>query len=274
MPPGRPALLLTDTLTLLFANGLALRYLAAGEMTPFELVVLVALEALLLSAVARGHRLLVPRAARIPPQASGRHPLVTLVFGLAWLAIVYWLVFWIYFDVGPEIALVLADPLAFLAQPQIRWPLLITAVGAAADAIGDHLHYLRHRGFFVSSPELNGLARWMTLFLGAIPFLIPLLVLGIGLATVVKRFEQRQRASSALPALWLIVVLMASLSAILAVTVFGLYRLGLVGWAIGFVSAKLASEALAVSIPTVVARIGQEDREGGEASAGRPRGRA
>jgi hypothetical protein len=255
VPPGHPLNLGVDATTLLIANAVVIHYLIIGEMTPFELVVLVALEALLLSGIARTQRLLVPVEARIRPAGTGRSPIATLVFGIAWLLVTYLLVFWMFFDIGAEVAAALADPSLFLWQPQIRWPLSITLAGAVVDALSDHLHFRKGGGHFVSTVEFNALARLLTLLLGAIPFFVPLVVFAVGIFVLIKRIELRQMSAGVVPvpkALLALVVLLGALAVGMAVIISGLFAAGITGWAIGYVSAKLAGEALVVALPTIV----------------------
>jgi hypothetical protein len=261
MPADRGGFLGIGVIGLLLANGLVVSYLIRGIMTPLELVVLVALEALLLSLIVRLQYLFVPRKARPVAKDDGGSKLVRLVFVLAWLAITYYLVFWIYFGSGDSVSQAWQNPAALLAQPQILWPLLITLVGAVLDAVQDHVHFRQRGGQFVSLSEFGAMARWLTLILGAIPFLIPLLALAMGIATGVKIWEGRQR-SRPLPGLgsvfMVFMVVAAALVVALSATIIGLFKMGVAGWAIGYVSAKIASEALVLAIPHILARIKDE----------------
>jgi Ca2+/Na+ antiporter len=264
MPPGQPLNLAADALTLLVANAVAVYYLVIGEMTPLELVVLVALEALALTVIARGQRMLVPAAARIRPEPGQGSPAFKLVFGVAWLLVMYALVFWMFFDVGAEVAAALADPIAFLWQPQIRWPLALTLLGALVDAAGDHAWFTRHGGLFVSTVEFNGMARLLTLLLGAVPFFVPMLLLVIGISVLIKRFERRQLAAGAMAfprAVLVLAALLGALSVGMAALIGGLFAAGVAGWAVGYISAKLASEAAVVALPNLITRM-VEDRDG------------
>ncbi len=259
MPPDRGMAFGLSALGLLLGNGLALYFLVRGEMTPLELVVLVAVEALALSLIARIQWFLTPRAAR-PPEPEGQgNKLFTLLFGLGWLAVVYYLVFWMYLQSGDAVVAAGEDPLALIAQPRILWPLAITVIFALMDAVQDQIHFRTHGGQFVGTPGFSGMARWLTLFLGAIPFVIPLLVLVMGLATAARlslgagrRMPGRARVFS------VVLGLNLGLIAALSLTVGGLFKLGVAGWAIGFISAKIASEALMLALPFILARMQAE----------------
>ena len=261
MPPTRGAALGFSVLGLLLGNGLALYFLIRGEMTPLELVVLVFVEALGLSLIARIQWFLTPRSARPPEPEDQGNKLVTLIFGLAWLAGTYYGVFWMYLQSGEAVAAAGSDPLALIAQAQILWPLAITLVFALMDAIQDHIHFRTHGGQFVGTPGFSGVARWFTLFLGAIPFVIPLLVLVMGLAAAARLAMaggRGRRAPGRMRTHALVLGLNLGLMAALGLTVVGLFELGVTGWAIGFISAKIASEALVLALPFVFARMQAE----------------
>jgi hypothetical protein len=258
MPPARPHVLAVDGLTLLAANAVAVHYLLIGEMTPLQLVVLVALEALMLAAVGHAQRLLVPARARIRPERSGCTAVAAGVFGVAWLLGMYTLVFSIFFDVGAEVSAALADPLRFLWQPQIRWPLLLTAAGALADAVSDHRHFREHGGYFVSTVEFNGLARLSTLLLGAVPFFVPLLVFVSGISVIVRRLERRELAPGRAPSpvtVPVLVLVFGLLALGMAGLIGGLFAAGVRGWVVGYISAKLASEIAVLALPNLIARV-------------------
>jgi len=258
VPPGRPLNLLFDSSSLLIGNGLVLYYLLRGAMTAFELVVLVVLEAGLLAVLCRVQRLLVPRAARITSSSTPLGALRTLLVGLGWLGLSYGLVFHMVFDVVPELGVLRADPIGFVLQPQILWPLLLTLAAAVLDMVGDQQHFLSHGGPFISTVEFSGMARLLTLFFGAIPFFVPMVALVVAVAGGLK-WLQHERLSGGQTlspgTLLLLAALLALLPLLIGGTIVVLFKAGVAGWAVGYVAAKLASEALVVALPLVLARI-------------------
>ena len=84
-PLGSRGALWFQIATTLSANGLIAWFVATGRMTPLELVVLVAIEAVLLIGIAWLQSRTVPPAARGDKAMPLRERLGTLAFGLVWL---------------------------------------------------------------------------------------------------------------------------------------------------------------------------------------------
>ena len=123
-------------------------------------------------------------------------------------------------------------------------------------------------------------ARWLTLFLGGIPFFIPIVVLFFGAVTLIKKIGERfssaaatgrsQRMRALLPGLGLGAGLLV---------IFGVSRLVSAmedlwlstadWWAIGYCSAKLVSEGFIAFMPLIASRArAEEAAELGEPPAG------
>lgn len=240
------------------SNLIVARLLITGQMLPFHLVLLVALEALLLSAVAYAQHRFVPRTAIMesPEKQSVGQRIFTLGFGLVWLAGVYGMVLSFLAPSGTF----LDDPLAGIVAARLHWPLAITAGSALLDAVRDHLHWREVQepqgGFFVSTPGFSAVARWLTLFLGGIPFLMPLAILAFGLSVLIKRLEKK--VSTPDNAKWAVLVV-----PILGFAIFGtmgtLLRAGLAGWVIGYTVAKIASEIFIVCLPLIATKAKAEE---------------
>jgi hypothetical protein len=242
------------------ANVVTARALFRGEMRPWELVVLVALEALAFSVIAWIQNFSVPPEARADHGEKKPTPLQrlgTLTFGLFWLLFVYGLVFGGYLREIPEWGALARDPFAFLGRSAIRWPLAISIGGAILDAVADR-QFWRHRGgTFVSTPGFTGVARWLTLIFGAIPFFVPFAAGAGVIAAVAKLVEKRGGPRpKAHWALFLIPVL----AILLFVAMGRLIQAGEVGWATGYVSAKLAMELLLLGVPLLARRGVDDDR--------------
>ncbi|MFN7942988.1 MAG: hypothetical protein U0X73_15465 [Thermoanaerobaculia bacterium] len=242
------------------ANLVTLRLLLRGELQPWELVLLVASEAVAFSAIAWIQSRFVPASARMDKEMPLRERLVTLAFGLFWLAAVYGLILGLFLkDLAPLLA-ALRDPLRFLATSSIRWPLAISLAGAVVDAVADQRFWRRRGGYFLSTPGFAAGARLLTLFLGGIPFLIPLAIGGWLISQVIQRVEKLLVRPTAGPAKMFAFVAVPAMMIGLFYLMGFLIRGGLLGWAIGYVSAKMASEALILCLPLIANKASAEER--------------
>ena len=269
-PLGSRWELVRPATAVLAANLLTARALVRGEMRPWELALLVALEAAAFSAIAWLQTLSVPKEARADadqPRMPLGQRLGTLLFGLFWIAAVYSIVFGFYLRETPDWGAVAKAPFAFLAGSAIRWPLLVSIAGALADAVADRQFWKLRGGIFVSTPGFTGLARWLTLIFGGIPFFVPFAV-GAGLiAAVAKALERRFKTTPTTT--WPLLAF-----PVLGIALFwGMGRLiaaGALGWTIGYVAAKLGAELLLLGVPLLAQHAGREESaalaEGGTAA--------
>lgn len=247
----------------LAANLLAARALVRGEMRPWELVVLVAFEAIAYALVAWIQVLCVPPASR--PEAEEKKPplgarLGALGFGLFWLVCVYGIVFgFLLRDLAPFLAAA-QEPLAYLRHSAIRWPLAVAVGGVLIDAIADRHFWLRHGGTFVSTPAFTAMARWLTLFLGGIPFFVPFAAGGWGIAQVAKSIERRHPTGPKRGQLPAAIFVLPVLGIGLLMLVGWLLEAGELGWTIGYCSAKFVSEMLILGVPLLAERASAEER--------------
>jgi hypothetical protein len=255
----------------LAANVLAARALVRGEMRPWELVVLVGFEAIAYSLVAWIQVLTVPKASR--PEAEEKKPTLgarigTLGFGLFWLTCVYGLVFgFLLRDLAPFLAAA-REPLAYLSHSAIRWPLAVAVGGLIVDAIADRQFWLRHGGTFVSTPAFTAMARWLTLFLGGIPFFVPFAAGGFGIAQFAKWIERRSisggpgaaGAGGRRGGMPKAVLVLPVLAIGLMMLVGWLLKAGELGWTIGYCSAKFVSEMLILGVPLMAEKAAREEK--------------
>jgi hypothetical protein len=261
-PVGSHWELLRQGSGVLAANLLVARGLVRGELRPWELVVLVALEAIAFSLVSWMQLLFVPKEAR--PEAEEKRPalvarLGTLAFGLFWLLCVYGLVFGFFLrDLSPFLA-ALREPLDYFRGSAIRWPLAVALASLALDALADRQHWRQHGGTFVSTPAFTAMARWLTLILGGIPFFVPFAAGGVGVAQLAKWMARRYGAprGGKLPAAILVLPVLAIG---LMMLVGWLMQAGALGWTIGYVSAKFLSEMLILAVPLIAERASREER--------------
>ena len=101
-------------------------------------------------------------------------------------------------------------------------------------------------GYFLSTPGFNSAARWLTLFLGGIPFFVPLAFGVFTISTLIERLNKRRAGPSALRrgraklAPFIAPALAAGLLGVMG----WLLEAGVSGWAVGYCSAKLAEREL------------------------------
>ncbi len=251
----------------LFGNGLVVWLVMNGRMTPFELVLLVAIEAVLLIGIAWLQKLSVPPEAVESSPMTSKERLKTLAFLLFWLGGVYSFVFFGIVPSGAEMLGLLRDPLGFLAASTLKWPLLITATLAALDALQDHRHFRRHGGMFHSTPGLQGAARGLTLILGGIPFVVPFFGSVIGLKLGVERIHAwltRDVTNGSRKALVTTLIGLAVVALILGAFVLLdridlALRRGVGWWALGYGAAKFVSELFIVCLPLIASKAHAEE---------------
>jgi hypothetical protein len=254
-------------------NALIVRFLVLGQLRPFHLVALVASEAVILTAIAWVQSRTVPRSALMEKPQPLRARLGVLAFGAVWLGFVYAVILGAYLDSGPEILAALREPLASFRSSGLGWPLGLTVVGALADAAWDRMHWRERGGWFLSTPGFNSGARWLTLFLGGIPFFVPLAFSVWLIATLAGRGNaRRQGAAASVTVSRLAPILPFALSAVVFGLMAWLIGAGVSGWAVGFCSAKLAGEALLVFLPLIATKARAEELEK-ETAAGKRRHR-
>jgi hypothetical protein len=194
-----------------------------------------------------------------------RARLGTLAFGAVWLGFVYAIILGAMLGAGGEVLDAVRHPLATLRQDALLWPLTLTATFAVADAVRDWTHWRAVGGYFLSTPGFNSAARWLTLFLGGIPFFVPLAFGVFTIATLADRLGKRKRGgargSETAPP-----TLVPFLAPALVAVVFGvmgwLLDAGVPGWAVGYCSAKLASESFLVFLPLIASKARAEEAAG------------
>jgi hypothetical protein len=260
-PLGSPWEMARQFLSVAGSNAVVLYLLVTGRMRPFHLVVLVAIEALLLSAIAWIQSRLVPRSALMESKPQPlRARLGTLAFGAVWLGFVYAIILGAMLGAGGEVLEAIRHPLATLRQDALLWPLTLTATFAVTDAIRDWMHWRSMGGYFLSTPGFNSAARWLTLFLGGIPFFVPLAFGVWTISTLIERVNKR-RAGTPAPAAAsrLAPVIAPALAAGLLGVMGWLLEAGVSGWAVGYCSAKLASESFLVFLPLIASKARAEE---------------
>lgn len=260
-PVASPWGLAWQASTVFSSNVLVAWFVATGRMTPLELVLLVAVEAVLLIVIAWLQARFVPRQAiQRSPQTLGQRVFIGL-FGLFWLACVYGLMLGLFVKQGAQVQQLIADPLAFFLASSIKWPLLVTLAGALVDALQDHAHFGRHGGTFMSTPAFQGGARLLTLFLGGIPFFMPMVAVVGGLYALITKTGEllRTRHGHDAQNLWMVLSMPAILLGFFATFAY-LVTSEVSGWAIGYATAKFAAEIFIVCLPLIARQAHAEEQ--------------
>jgi hypothetical protein len=207
---------------------------------------------------------MVPRSALMNKPQPMRARLGTLAFGAVWLGFVYAIILGAMLDAGGEALEAVRHPLATLRQDALLWPLALTTTFAVADAVRDWMHWRSMGGYFLSTPGFNSAARWLTLFLGGIPFFVPLAFGVFTIAILLERLNKRLRGSTgpvAAASKFAPIVAPAVAAGLLGVMGW-LLEAGVSGWAVGYCSAKLASESFLVFLPLIASRARAEEVAG------------
>lgn len=252
-PPGHRNALWKQVLSVVVGNSVIAYLLLVRQINPVYLILLVGLEAMLLSVVETWQQAYVPRSA-IPEELRGCGRLFTLAFCLVALLFMNGMLIAGMFDAGPALLTLLRNPLEEFAQAQLFWPLAITLAVAILDARRDLRHYARHQadsgGTLVSTPGWNGRARWLTLTLGVIPAAILILAPFWIAGQVIERTERKGRKVTKLP-FWGL----AGITLVGFVLAYYQISSGFVGWAIGCCVAKITSELLVIGLPVMASRV-------------------
>jgi hypothetical protein len=189
-----------------------------------------------------------------------RERLLGLALLLAWLGGMYWYVFFDIVPSGAEIHGFLLDPVGFLSASSLKWPLLVTVLAAAVDALQDRAHFRRHGGAFYSTPTLQGAGRALTLILGGVPYLVPVVGGAICLHLGVQRFRSwltraRYKVDNRLTSIVLGVVVLASIvgAVVLLDRIDAALPGGVELWTLGYGAAKFVAELFIVCLPLIAA---------------------
>jgi hypothetical protein len=221
---------------------------------------LVAVEAVLLSVVAFVQSRSVPREAITPSGQTVGQRLGALAFGLFWLAMVYSLVFAGFLRAEGALWGFVRQPLETIRQGGLLWPLTITLIAAFRDSLQDARYFRDHGGKFMSTPGLNAVARWLTLFLGGIPFLIPLAAVGWVISKIIERLNRRLlQGTVPTDVRWALLVIPLLVLGMFSV-MGSLISAGLSGWAVGYCAAKFVSELLILCMPVIAVKAKAEEK--------------
>jgi hypothetical protein len=235
-------------------NAIVLHLLVEGRLRAPHLIALVMAETLLLITIGWLQHRFVPRRDWSEQPKPLRERLFLFGFVLVWLAGAYGITLVMIDGYGDFLAL-LHSRNAWL-EAGLQWPLLATLVFALVHAFGDHAHYRRHGGPFMSTVAHDAIARYLTLLLGGIPFAMPFFAIVIGGFKALEFVLRRARIApgqSALGVLGMIVVAHAGFALVSL-----LIASGVAGWAIGYVLAKLIAELMVAAIPLVMAKVARD----------------
>jgi len=258
-PMSHPATLAVPLLSALAANGTLCWLVVTRALSPFELVLMVVIEAILFVLIAWLQHVPVPKASRLSGNPMGWVArLVQSLFALVWLGAMYGMVLFLWYRQGGEARSLVADPWAYLGQSKLWIPVAIAAAGAMVDALLDWQHWRKHGGLFVSTPATTGAARWLTLFLGGIPFMMPMLLILLAISQVAELAKKIVGKNHALPLVLIPVVMLC-----VAGSMGWMMQSGVSGFAIGYTTAKFAADGLIVFLPWIGKKALTEGLGGG-----------
>lgn len=235
-------------------NALVLLFLLDGRLRAAHLIALVMAETVLLTLVGWAQHRFVPQRDWSEQPKPLRERLPVLLFGLVWLAGAYGITLFMLGGIADFSAL-LRSREAWV-DAGLHWPLLVTLVMALAHALGDDAHYRRHGGPFLSTVSHDAIARYLTLFFGAIPFAMPFFIVVIGGFKAVEFLLCRARVAPGQSAIGAIAMNAVGYGGFALVGL--LIGNGVAGWAIGYVFAKLLSELAVTAIPLVMAKVARD----------------
>ena len=165
-------------------------------------------------------------------------------------------------DAGSEVLAAFRSPSTLFSGDALLWPLALTLTFAVADAVRDWLHWRAAGGFFLSTPGFNAAARWLTLFLGGIPFFVPLASVVFAIAAAADWLKKRHTAkdapvmaTAAKVAPFIVPILFAGVFSVMS----WLLQAGVSGWAVGYCSAKLLCESFLVFLPLIAHKARTEE---------------
>ena len=166
--PAAPGSLFPRLLAVLLGNATVAYLVLIERARPFELVLFVALEAMLLSTI----EIVQTRIALGPSAQTSLGRIVVNRLGVGLLCAVILAINLVVMSAmlhAEAAAVALArHPLTAILRARLEWPLAITLVAALFDTRRDARRFALAGGEFVSTPGLNAAARWLTLFFGAL----------------------------------------------------------------------------------------------------------
>lgn len=248
---GNPVAISTLALQILFVvagNAVLVWLVGTGEMRPFDLVLLVLVEALLLWLIA----IAVSRFDPQPPKSvSLKEGWFAWLFLLAWLGGVYGVFVLAMQDGWTDLQRLLRDPPDYLRASSISVPLAVTLCGTLVASLLEVLRFRREGGALANPAGMEAGARIFTLVLGGIPFAIGLFALAMvfgntpGDVAVAREKRVVRRVGVG------VLLVLAMIAAVL--------NNPAGWWAAGFCGAKLVMELLLTAMP-VLQPIVERDR--------------
>lgn len=239
----------------LVGNAIVFWLLLNGELRAAHLIALVVIETVLLIAISWLLQRAVPRADWSEQPKPWREKIPVFAFLLIWLGGAYGITLVVTDGVADFFSLMRSAD-AWI-ESRLYLPVLYTLVLALVHAVGDMHHYRRHGGPFLSSVSHDAMARYLTLLLGGIPFVMPFFAVVIGGFKGIEFLVNRARRDLRTSLLGGISMLAVGIGSFQLVG--WLIASGVRGWAIGYVFAKLIAESMIVCIPLVMAKVIAED---------------
>ncbi|MGQ0799354.1 MAG: hypothetical protein ACT4NL_04465 [Pseudomarimonas sp.] len=235
-------------LPVLASNGYLLWLMLQGRLTGPGLILIVVIETVMVTVLARLSALPIPRADWIDQPKPWSQVLPVLVFLLIWCSGAYGLT--LLFIGGWREMLSYFQGTQIWLDSGVAYALALTLVLAIFPMVSDWQRYRRIGPPFMASLGHDAMARLLTLIFGGIPFAMPFFVVVIGgfklLEWIVLRAKRAPRSSA------LAAVCMLAVAGCGFLLVEKLIQTEAHAWAIGYMLAKLVSELMVASIPLVM----------------------
>ncbi len=230
------------------SNGYVLWLMLQGRLSGPGLILIVVIETVLLTVLARLAALPIPRADWLEQPKPLKETLPLLLFLIVWCSGAYGITL-LMIDGWPEMLRFTREPSIWI-DSGVAWAIGITTLLALLTMVGDWTRYRRHGAPYIAALSHDVMARMLTLIFGAIPFAMPFFVVTIGGFKAVEWIAKRARHDPAHSALAGLAMLGVGWGGFLLVG--QLIAIGTHGWAIGYLLAKLVSELMVAAIPLVM----------------------
>ncbi len=235
-------------LPVLASNGYLLWLMLQGRLTGPGLILIVVIETVMLTVLARLSALPIPRRDWIDQPKPWSQVLPVLAFLLIWCSGAYGMTL-LFIHGWPEMLSYFQQSPVWL-DSGVAYALALTLVLAIFPMVADWQRYKRVGPPFMASLGHDAMARLLTLIFGGIPFAMPFFVVVIGGFKLLEWIVLRAKRAPRTSALAAACMLAGAVSGFMLIE--QLIQTEAHAWAIGYMLAKLVSELMVASIPLVM----------------------